>query len=135
LRRGAGQDGGDGALGRGAEEVERAACRHIAFPADQGLGQLTGIDYAIALDQEPAEQNGLLGVVGDRSGRHARRDRVPGRGGLEAVQQAAPPIAYLLTRKQLRGHAKGIAYRQAVKRASRPRRVTLLILMVFRGRV
>ena len=53
----------------------------------------------------------------------------------EAVQQAAPPIAYLLTRKQLRGHAKGIAYRQAVKRASRPRRVTLLILMVFRGRV
>ena len=92
LRRGAGQDGGDGALGGGAEEVERAAFGHVALPADQGGGQFVGVDRAVPLDQEPAEQDGLLGVVGDRPGGHARGDGVAGRGGLEAGQERAPAV-------------------------------------------
>jgi hypothetical protein len=70
----------------------------------------------VPLDQEPAEQDGLLGIVGDRPGGHPGGDGVAGRGGLEAAQERTPAIAYLLTGEHLGGHAERIAYRQPVQR-------------------
>jgi hypothetical protein len=114
LRRRARQHGGERAPGRGAEQVERAAGGHVALPADQGVGQLARVDDAAPADQQPAEQDRLLGVIGDRPGRQARGDRVPGRTGLEAVQQPAPARHDLGAGEQLRGHAERIADRQPV---------------------
>ena len=93
LRRDAGQDRLDRALGGRAEEVERPAGGHLAFPGDQGGGELAGVDRAVA--EKPAQQDRLLGVVGDRARGQAGRDRVAGRGGLEAGEQGAPAFGYL----------------------------------------
>ena len=70
--------------------------------------------------QQAAEQDGLLGVVGDRAGRHAGGDRVPGRRGLEAGEQRAPALGDLPPGQQLRRHAERVADRQAVERAPGP---------------
>jgi hypothetical protein len=78
--------------------------------------QLTGIEGAVALDQEPAEQRRLLGVVGHRSGGHARGDRMTGRRGLEAAQHGPPALPYLRPRQQLRRHPQCVADRQPVQR-------------------
>ena len=67
-----------------------------------------------------AEQDGLLGVVGDGAGRHPGRDRVPGGRGLEPGEQRAPLLGDLPPAEQLRRHAKGVAYRQAVEGAAGP---------------
>jgi hypothetical protein len=98
LGRDAGQDGGDGALGRGAEQIERAARGHVALPADQGSGQLAWVDRTLPLDQQPAKQDGLLGVVGDRARGQARGDRVAGGAGSKPV--SSPPQRSAISRRE-----------------------------------
>jgi hypothetical protein len=71
------------------------------------------------LDEQPAQQDRLLGVVGDTAGRHARGDGMTGRGGLEAGQERAPAIADLRPGQHLRRHAQRVANRQPVQRTPR----------------
>ena len=112
----AGQDGGDGALGGGAEEIEGAAFGHVALPLGQRGREFVRVDRSMVLDQEPGQQHGLLGVVGDRPGEHAPGDVVTGRGGLEAGQERPPAIDDRRAGEHLGGHAESVADRQPVQR-------------------
>ena len=118
FRRGARQHRVDRAAGGRAEQVERPARGHVALPGDQAVRQFARVHPAG--QQQAAEQDRLLGVVGDGAGRHARGDRVPGRGGLEPGQQRPPAVDDLLPGQHLRGHAERVADRQAVQGAPGP---------------
>ena len=55
----------DGQLGRGAEQVERAPRAHVVLPGRESARELGRVDPARAVDEQPGEQQRLLGVVGD----------------------------------------------------------------------
>jgi hypothetical protein len=116
LRRGPGEHRLDRAAGGGAEQVKRTACGHVTLPGDERGREFAGIDPAG--EQQAAEQDSLLGVVGDRPGGHPGRDRMPGRGRLEPGEQRSPQCGDLPPAQQLRGHAERITDRQTIQGTS-----------------
>ena len=95
----------------GPRKYRRPRRLHPALPGQQGLGETGRIDAAFAVAQHPAENDGLIRVVGHPPRRHAAADRVVVRTRLEAVQHAVArrdPCGGLA----LRRHTEGIADRK-----------------------
>ena len=113
-------DGGQGPAGGGAEQVEGAAGLHVRFPGHQGISQVSGVDRAPAGHQQPPEQDGLLGVVGDVPGGVPGGDGMASGRGLETGQQGAVAGHDLRAGQQLGRHAERVADGQPVEGALGP---------------
>src|ERR1039457_6092791 len=85
LRRRAGQDGGDGALGGGAEKVEGAAVGHVAFPARPGVRHVPG--------GGPAAMGGPGGAGAKPASRPPQRAMISARDSIWVGIPSASPIA------------------------------------------
>lgn len=71
-----------------------------------------GIDAANALDEQPGDQHGLLGVVSDTAGRQARGDALAP-SGVDETGDGAVVLVDLARGHRLGGHAEGVAQGQA----------------------
>jgi len=111
-----GEDHIDGALGRRAQQVLGAFGAHSRFPVDQASRKYARLDRALAFHQQLADEDRLLGVIGDGAGGHVRCDGLVGVGIFQAGDgtEARPD---LLATQRLGGHAQGIAQRQTVEGA------------------
>ena len=57
-------------LGGGSQQVQGPTGAHIVLPAQEGIGELVGVDAAATVDEETGQDESLLGVIRDGAGRY-----------------------------------------------------------------
>ena len=57
-------------LGGGPQQIQGPAGAHIVLPAQEGIGELVGVDAAATVDEETGQDESLLGVIRDGAGRY-----------------------------------------------------------------